>query len=109
MKLSNKSPDVDLKTSTKALVSSFARYRSILFFVTIGLLYGFILFRINTLSSSPPAAASETTTASETPKPSARPQVKQEVVDKIMMLRDTNDRVNALFDDARANPFKEGQ
>lgn len=111
MKLSSKSSNTDLKSSAKALGASFIRYQSILFFVAVGLLYGFILFRINALSSSPPpATASDTaTTTTETPKTTARPRLKQEVVDKIMTLRDNNARVNTLFNDARANPFKEGQ
>jgi hypothetical protein len=79
------------------------RLRLLLFFVLIIVLYGFIGWRINTLVTAQPDDALITSKTSATSKP----HIDQAIVDKITQLEDNSVTVQALFNQARQNPFRE--
>jgi hypothetical protein len=79
------------------------RLRVVLFLVVLVMLYGFIVWRIETLSTAEPDAAAVATQT----KATSKPHLDQALVDKINQLESTNVTVKALFDQARKNPFRE--
>jgi hypothetical protein len=92
-----------VSNQVKQLWEAFTRLRVVLFVIVLVLLYGFISWRIQVLSSVEPDA---TAIASQA-KATAQPKIDQALVDKITQLQDTNVTVKALFDQARKNPFRE--
>lgn len=101
-----KNKDINLNlgnigASLKGVMSKVNAYRAFIFFLLVAALYGYILFRINTLSNLPPSQADASTQAS------AQPHIDQATVDKIENLKDNSVSVQALFDEARQNPFNE--
>lgn len=98
--------DLSLAKLVKSLRESerkVAAYKAFLFFLALAALYGFIVWRINVLSSAPPSA-SDLSSAS---KGTAQPHIDQTTIDKIKSLQDNNVNVQSLFDQARQNPFQE--
>ena len=83
--------------------SSLGRYRALLFFLFLAFVYGFIVYRINVLSTAEPDQAA-ITQASAGP---GQPHIDPSVVQKITDLQDNSVNVQALFDQARQNPFHE--
>lgn len=80
------------------------RYRGITFFILLAILYGFIVWRINVLSTAPPSEA-DVKSAELTAAPS--PKIDEASARAINNLKDNSVRVQALFEDARNNPFNE--
>ena len=78
------------------------RYSLISFIILIGLIYGFLLLRINTLSSQKP---SEEAIAKQV-KAAKIPQIDKEVVKQLESLEDNSVNVQTLFNQARSNPFQ---
>lgn len=76
-------------------------YRVIIFFLAVACLYGFILWRINTYSNTPPSQSEESAASS------TQPHIDPTVVQKILNLQDNSVNVQALFNQARDNPFQE--
>jgi hypothetical protein len=76
-------------------------YKVFLFFLAVASLYGYILWRINTLSNTPPS------TSEETAQSSTQPHIDPATVEKIQSLQDNSVSVKTLFDTARQNPFQE--
>jgi len=98
--------NIDLKTILQKLTAAlkvFKRYQTIVFIILLALIYGFLVFRINTLSSQQPSDADIALqqTASKSP------HIDQTVVDKIQQLQDNSVQVKTLFSNARKNPFSE--
>jgi hypothetical protein len=96
------SKDINLKTLPADLANSFhklGRYAVITFIVFLAVIYSFLLFRINTLTAAEPSdeAIAQTQT----------PRIDQKIVDQLLELKDNNVTVQALFEDARSNPFQE--
>ena len=83
-------------------VQKLLRYAVIGFFVFIGLLYGFLLLRINTLSNQQPSQAQ----ISSQVKAAQIPHIDQAVVKQLQSLQDNSVSVQALFNQARSNPFQ---
>lgn len=81
----------------------FKRYRVILFIVFLAVIYGFLIFRINSLGSQQP---SNEEVSAQLTRISA-PRIDESVVNKIEQLKDNSVQVNTLFNEARQNPFKE--
>jgi hypothetical protein len=77
------------------------RYEALLFFMLLAMIYSFIVYRINVLSSVAPDTSS-VSTASAT-----QPHIDPTVVQKIQSLQDNSVSVQSLFDQARNNPFHE--
>jgi hypothetical protein len=72
------------------------------FILIVGLLYGFLLLRIATLSNVQPDASS---VSSEVAKLS--PHIDQKAADQLQGLEDNSVNVQTLFNQARNNPFGE--
>ena len=82
--------------------SSF-KMRVMLFGLILVVLYGFIGMKIRSLGNAQPSQTTITAKASAT----TRPNIDQNVVDQIKQLQENNVNVQALFDQARQNPFRE--
>ncbi len=79
------------------------RYSFVLFLIFVLVIYGFILLRINTLSSMAPSEEAITTQTG-----SARVlRIDQSVLHQLQSLQDNSVSVKTLFEDARNNPFQE--
>ena len=78
-------------------------YLPILFGVLILGLYGFLLLRINTLSTAEPSVT-DLTTQQQT---ASIPHVDPAVVKQLQSLQDNSTSVQSLFNQARDNPFEE--
>lgn len=79
------------------------RYNTLIFAISLMVIYGFLVFRINSLIASEPAEDAIT----EKLKTVQRPRLDQEAVQKMQDLEDQNVQVQTLFDEARNNPFAE--
>lgn len=78
------------------------RYRVFLFFLLLAATYGFLLFRISVLNNAEPSA-SDTTQTQVAPVP----HIDKSVVSQLQQLQDNSVSVQALFNQARVNPFQE--
>jgi hypothetical protein len=76
-------------------------YSLLIFVVFVGILYGFVLLRLNTLSNATPS----NDVVNKQVKASAVPHIDRAVVDKIQNLQDNSVSVRTLFEQARNNPF----
>ena len=78
------------------------RYLLVGFICFVAALYGFVLFRFNSLRDVEPTqdAISSQVKASKTP------HIDPTVVKKLQSLQDNSVSVQALFDEARNNPFQ---
>lgn len=98
-------PKVDIK-SMPDQVSARARqlqpYSLAIFLVFVGLIYGFILFRINSLGAVEPSPDAVTSQV----KAAQIPHIDEAVVKQLESLQDNSVSVKALFDQARSNPFQ---
>lgn len=77
-------------------------YRVLLFFVVLAGVYSIVVLRINTLSQAEPSASDVTLQAT-----AHSLKVDPSVVQKIQQLQDNSVSVQALFQQARNNPFNE--
>ena len=75
------------------------RYRALLFFVALSIVYGYVITRINAFNNVAPSTADQTT--------AKQVHVDPQVISKIKQLQDNSVSVQALFNDARNNPFSE--
>lgn len=107
-KKKSSSGDIDLKAIVpmlrKALLATL-RYGGLLFFVLVAGVYSFVVFRINDLSNAQPTDSDISTTAQS--KTTAIPNIDPAVVQQLQDLKDNSTNVQALFDQARSNPFNE--
>ncbi|HVC36359.1 MAG TPA: hypothetical protein VNE40_02860 [Candidatus Dormibacteraeota bacterium] len=79
------------------------RYSVLLFFILLVAVYGFLWFRINSLTNAQPSSndiSSATTTT-------VSPHIDPSVVAQLQSLQDNSVSVQALFSQARNNPFQE--
>ncbi len=79
------------------------RYAGLLFFLLLAAVYGFVLFRINTLGNAEPSS-SAVKSGSNTTK---IPHIDDTVAKQLKTLQDNSVSVHSLFDNARSNPFQE--
>ncbi len=101
-----KKGDIDLKAlgpQLRKLATGSLRYTGIMFFVLVAGVYGFVLFRINTLSSAQPTDSD----ISAQTKTTAIPKIDPKVVQQIQDLKDNSTNVQTVFEQARDNPFQE--
>jgi hypothetical protein len=79
------------------------KYSFIIFIVFVVGIYGFVLYRINSLSSVQPSddAINSQVQAAQVPK------IDQNVVSQLKSLQDNSVNVQSLFDKARTSPFQE--
>ena len=79
------------------------RYMVLIFIFAFVGIYGFLVFRINTLAASEPTEEA----VQERLETVQRPRIDQDAVDKIEQLEEQNIEVQTLFNEARKNPFNE--
>lgn len=79
------------------------RYIKFIFFITMLLIAIFLVFRINQLNTLEPSEDD----INDKLQTVQRPRLDPSVVESIEQLQDQNIQVQALFDDARNNPFSE--
>jgi hypothetical protein len=78
------------------------RYSLPIFIAFVMLIYGTVLFRIHSLSSAQPTADQ----VSSQVKAAHTPRIDPSVVQQLQTLQDNSVSVQALFDQARNNPFQ---
>lgn len=93
----------DLRAKIAPALGFIRRYLVFIFFLFFLAMYGFLVFRINTLAASEPDDAA----VAEKLETVARPKIDQTAVDKIKKLEAQNIQIQSLFDQARKNPFNE--
>jgi hypothetical protein len=86
-----------------AILRQVSRYSFVLFLVFVALIYGFVILRINSLSNAQPTDNAVTSQV----KAAQIPHIDKKVVDQLQSLQDNSVSVKSLFNQARANPFKE--
>jgi len=101
--MKTKKPDLRPLTAkvTQALEKA-QRFSFPLFLGLVILLYGFILLRINSLSSLQPSAESINSQV----KAAQVPHIDQKTVEQLESLQNNSVNVQALFNEARSNPFQ---
>lgn len=97
-----KSKHDEISFNPKTVFRGVYAYRFFLYFLIVSLLYGFLIWRINTLVTADPTDI-ELANAGQT----TSPKISDEVVGKIESLQDNSVRVQTLFSEARDNPFGE--
>ena len=76
------------------------RARVILFLLLVAVVYGFLILRINTLKNAQPS------TGAAVSQINSSTNIDQATIDKITQLQDNSVSVQALFNQARTNPFQ---
>lgn len=94
--------DKELKSQIQHVIREAAHYRIAIFLATIVLVYGFVIWRVNVLVNVEPTASQVASELNAT-----SPKIDQATVDKVKQLQDNSVNVQALFDQARQNPFHE--
>jgi hypothetical protein len=85
------------------IVDKLRRHAVLLFVLLLGVIYGFVLNKINTYSNVQPSSAQ----ISAQVKTLATPQINPSIVNQLQNLKDNSVNVQALFNQARNNPFQE--
>ena len=99
----------DAQLNLKAVIPAISKriknlqpYSFVIFLVFVGLIYGAVLFKINTLRNVEPSAND----VSGQVKAAQIPHVDPAVVSQLESLQDNSVSVKSLFDQARSNPFQ---
>jgi len=98
--------DIKLKSlpeMVRAFEQSAGRYTVLFFVLLLAIVYGFVLYRIATLSNAQP---NDSDVAAQV-KASAVPHIDPNVVKDIQALQDNSVNVQTLFNQARDKPFQE--
>jgi hypothetical protein len=91
-----------LQSQAMAILQKLQTYSFPVFLVFVGLIYGFVLLRINSLRSVEP---SDTAVSSQV-QAAQIPHIDESVVNQLESLQDNSVSVQTLFDQARSNPFQ---
>lgn len=92
-----------LLEKVKPLLAATRRYAVLIFILAILSGFGFLAFRIGTLTNTEPSEDA----VDEKLLSVKRPKVDQDALQKIQELQDQNITVQTLFKEARDNPFEE--
>lgn len=98
--------NLDLKqliSKLTPLLQKVNRYKTMIFFVILSVVFGYLIFSINSYASREPSeeAVTEKLTTVQ------RPKIDENAIKKIQLLEDQNVQIKSLFKDARDNPFSE--
>ena len=99
-----KNGNIDLASLTTVAsntIKGARAYLALIFFLVVACCYGFIVWKINVYSNTP-ANQNE-----ETAQVGSQPHVDASTVQKILSLQNNSVSVQALFNEARQNPFQE--
>ncbi len=91
-----------LSKSIAPVTRTVKKYRVMIFLLLLAGIYGFIVFRINTLAGIAPDTSAVPATSE-----ASRAHIDEGVAKKIQDLQDNSVSVKSLFDEARQNPFDE--
>lgn len=94
------------KLNTENLVAKLLiikRYTLVLFIILLAGTYGFVLYRINSLTSLQPTEESINSQV----QAAKVPKIDKAVVDQLKTLQDNSVNVQTLFEQARTSPFQE--
>jgi hypothetical protein len=92
----------DLLAKLNGALTKFRRFSLLAFLIFVGLVYGFLVLRINSLSGQEPTDSA----VSSQVKAAKVPRIDPKVVQQLKSLQDNSVSVQALFDEARNNPFQ---
>lgn len=92
----------DLKDKLGDLIAIVRPYVFVAFLVLVAGLYGFLFFRISSLSSSQPSQNAVSAEVSS----SQMPHIDKTVVQQLNSLQDNSVSVQTLFSQSRSNPFQ---
>ena len=87
----------------EGVLRTLSRYKLPIFLILIAATYGFIVMRIDTLNNAQPTP----TAVAAQPNPLRSAHIDKTVVSQLQSLQDNNVNVQALFNQARNNPFQE--
>lgn len=93
----------DLPAKLRPALEFLKRYVKFIFIVSVLIVFGFFVFRINQFSNTEPTM----TAVEEKLQTVRRPKIDKDVLSKIEQLQNQNIQVQSLFDQARNNPFSE--
>lgn len=88
---------------TLSLVKKLSRYKFIIFALLVVGVYSYIILTISTLSTAQPSAEQ----ISEQSSPIKSAKIDPKIVLRLQQLQDNSVSVQALFNEARDNPFQE--
>lgn len=86
-----------------ALATELQRHATFICIVIFAVLYGYILFTVSSLSQKAPGE----TAVNEQLKTVSRPKINKDAARAMERLEDRNVKVQAIFEQARDNPFTE--
>lgn len=89
-----------LPTSLSRALNRLGRYRVLLFCLLVASLYGYLVFQISQATTVQPSSELQTAVTK------ASPRIDPEVVQQLEQLQDNSVTVQALFNEARTNPFE---
>jgi hypothetical protein len=93
----------DQLTVVTSKIQGLQRYSFIAFVGLLCIVYGFLLFRINTVVSEQPSTAA----IDEQVKGAHVPRIDEKIVKQLQTLQDNSVSVKALFEETRNNPFNQ--
>lgn len=93
----------DLKEKIMPYLAKIVRYKAIIFFIVLAVIFGYLFYTINSLSSRQP----DDNAINDKYQSVTRPHIDQSVIDKIKQLQDNSVQIKSLFNQARNNPFSE--
>lgn len=85
------------------LIDKLRRYKTLVFFVALLMVFGFLVLSINSLNNQEPSTAA----IAQELQAVSRPRIDQAAIDKIEQLQDNSVEVQSLFKNSRKNPFQE--
>lgn len=101
--MKDKKPDLKSLIAKASLgVEKVRRFSFFLFIGFVAILYGFVVFRIQSLTSAQPSPDSVTSQV----KAAQVPHIDKSVVKQLESLNDNSVNVQTLFNEARSNPFQ---
>jgi hypothetical protein len=98
-----KNGNINLKSLPGAFVAGLGKlgkYGFAFFLLFLVAIYGFVIYRINTLAAVMPSDTAVTSTTKT-------PHIDKNLVQQLNQLKDNSVTVQTLFDEARSNPFNE--
>lgn len=92
------------KNQFQKLIDQFMAYKVFLFILLVAVVYGYVSWRVyvlnNTSATQSPLSSSQSVMVNS-------PHIDQATIDKIQQLQNNSVSVQALFNEARQNPFQE--
>ena len=92
-----------IRKKLRQIEAALNTYKAIMLFLVLAVLYGFIAIRISILSNIQPTA-NDIANVQKAVKPKVIPP---QTIERLKSLEGSSDRTQAIFNDARSNPFQE--